>query len=159
MNQPSVKPIPKSDPLHGMKLETILTELVEHYGWAQLAEQIAINCFKSDPSVKSSLKFLRKTPWARQQVETLYLSMKGASARKRATKTPRALEAEKVRTTLSVSKKTGAASTSKSTGTSARTGVKGEGMRKMPPEKSGQKSRSQPAVNPWLKAKPKLAEE
>jgi len=61
------------DPLHGMTLEKIVTKLVEHYGWEELGEMIDINCFRFDPSVKSSLKFLRKTPWARKKVETLYL--------------------------------------------------------------------------------------
>ncbi|KMT65280.1 VF530 family DNA-binding protein [Catenovulum maritimum] len=64
-----------NNPLHGVKLETIVTELVEYYGWPSLARQININCFKSDPSVKSSLKFLRKTQWARDKVEALYLDM------------------------------------------------------------------------------------
>ena len=64
-----------SDPqLHGLTLEAILTRLVDHYGWEQLGQRIAINCFLSEPSVKSSLKFLRKTPWARQRVEELYLA-------------------------------------------------------------------------------------
>lgn len=59
--------------LHGITLESVLTRLVEHYGWDQLGQRIEINCFTSDPSIKSSLKFLRKTPWARQKVEELYL--------------------------------------------------------------------------------------
>ena len=59
--------------LHGLTLELILTRLVAHYGWEQLGKHIEINCFVSDPSVKSSLKFLRKTPWARTKVEQLYL--------------------------------------------------------------------------------------
>lgn len=59
--------------LHGITLEALLTRLVEHYGWAQLGLRIDINCFVSDPSIKSSLKFLRKTPWARKKVEELYL--------------------------------------------------------------------------------------
>lgn len=63
-----------NNPLHGLTLERIVTELVDHYGWEVLARKININCFKSDPSVKSSLKFLRKTPWAREQVEQLYIS-------------------------------------------------------------------------------------
>ncbi len=63
-----------NNPLHGMTLEDIVIKLVDHYSWDQLANRISINCFKSDPSVKSSLKFLRKTPWAREQVEKLYLS-------------------------------------------------------------------------------------
>ncbi len=63
------------DPLHGVTLEQLLTQLVEHYGWLALAEQVAINCFKQDPSIKSSLKFLRKTPWARSKVEALYIQL------------------------------------------------------------------------------------
>ena len=59
--------------LHGITLESVLTRLVEHYGWDELGRRIAINCFTKDPSIKSSLKFLRKTPWAREQVEKLYL--------------------------------------------------------------------------------------
>jgi len=59
--------------LHGITLESLLTRLVEHYGWDGLARRIDINCFISDPSIKSSLKFLRKTPWAREKVEQLYL--------------------------------------------------------------------------------------
>jgi uncharacterized protein (DUF2132 family) len=59
--------------LHGITLESLLTRLVEHYGWDELGRRIDINCFNKDPSIKSSLKFLRKTPWAREQVEKLYL--------------------------------------------------------------------------------------
>ena len=62
-----------NNPLHGVKLATILEQLVELYGWEELAEHININCFKNDPSIKSSLKFLRRTPWARAKVEQLYL--------------------------------------------------------------------------------------
>lgn len=62
------------DPLHGITLEQLLNKLVEHYGWSGLAERIRINCFSHEPSVKSSLKFLRRTPWARKQVEDLYIS-------------------------------------------------------------------------------------
>ena len=62
------------DPLHALTLEAIVTSLVKHYGWESLGQQINIRCFTSDPSVKSSLKFLRKTPWARKKVETLYLA-------------------------------------------------------------------------------------
>ncbi|MEH6519529.1 MAG: VF530 family protein [Halioglobus sp.] len=63
----------QGNPLHGVTLEQLVTKLVDHYGWEALAAQISINCFKSDPSVKSSLKFLRKTPWAREKVEGLYI--------------------------------------------------------------------------------------
>ena len=59
--------------LHGITLESLLTQLVDYYGWDQLGKRIDINCFTSDPSIKSSLKFLRKTPWARAKVEELYL--------------------------------------------------------------------------------------
>jgi len=64
-----------NNPLHGLTLETILSQLVDHFGWAELGERIDIRCFNSDPSIKSSLTFLRKTPWARQKVEALYLLM------------------------------------------------------------------------------------
>ena len=63
----------KNNPLHGLTLETILTKLHEHYGWERLGHEIQIRCFQNDPSVKSSLKFLRKTPWAREKVEALYI--------------------------------------------------------------------------------------
>ena len=63
-----------NDPLHGKTLEWILTYLVKHFGWEDLARMININCFKSNPSIKSSLTFLRKTPWARKNVEDLYIS-------------------------------------------------------------------------------------
>ena len=62
------------DPLHGVTLEQIVNSLVTHYGWDELGSRIAIRCFNSDPSVKSSLKFLRKTPWARKKVEELYIA-------------------------------------------------------------------------------------
>ena len=64
----------QNNPLHGVKLEKIVTDLQQHYGWDGLAARIEINCFRSDPSVKSSLKFLRRTPWARNKVEQLYLA-------------------------------------------------------------------------------------
>jgi len=64
-----------NNPLHGITLEAIVTSLFEHYGWDNLADSIPINCFINDPSIKSSLKFLRKTPWAREKVEALYLAM------------------------------------------------------------------------------------
>ena len=67
MNQP-----PSKDPLHGLTLETIVKALVDHYGWDELGRMIDIRCFNFEPSVSSSLKFLRKTPWARAKVEGLY---------------------------------------------------------------------------------------
>ena len=63
-----------NNPLHGITLEQIVNSLVEHYGWSELGKRINIRCFKNDPSVKSSLKFLRKTPWARTKVEDLYIA-------------------------------------------------------------------------------------
>lgn len=63
-----------SNPLHGVKLEQMINALVDHFGWDSLGKKIAINCFRSDPSVKSSLTFLRKTPWAREEVEILYIN-------------------------------------------------------------------------------------
>mgnify|MGYP001198516755 CR=1 FL=1 len=63
-----------SDPLHGKTLEMILTHLVEMYGWEELGNRICIYCFRSNPSINSSLKFLRKTPWARKKVEELYIN-------------------------------------------------------------------------------------
>jgi len=64
------------NPLHGFTLEQIVTALVNHYGWGKLAEHIDINCFKKDPSIKSSLTFLRKTPWAREKTEALFVATK-----------------------------------------------------------------------------------
>ncbi len=61
------------DPLHGVTLEALLTELVAHYGWELLSQDVNINCFKSNPSIASSLKFLRRTPWARTKVENIYI--------------------------------------------------------------------------------------
>lgn len=81
---PAPRPQAKN-PLHGLTLETILTELVAYFGWAGLAERISLNCFTTDPSIKSSLKFLRKTPWAREKVESLYLYMKREMARNAST--------------------------------------------------------------------------
>jgi uncharacterized protein (DUF2132 family) len=63
------------NPLHGVTLEAMVTALVAQYGWAELAELVPLNCFIIDPSIKSSLKLLRKTPWAREKVESLYLFM------------------------------------------------------------------------------------
>lgn len=64
-----------NDPLHGKTLEKIVTELVAYFGWEDLGQHIPINCFRIDPSIQSSLKFLRKTPWARKKVEELYVRM------------------------------------------------------------------------------------
>lgn len=65
----------RRNPLHGVTLESMVTALVASYGWSGLGERIPLRCFTSDPSVSSSLKFLRKTPWAREKVESLYLFM------------------------------------------------------------------------------------
>ncbi|MFT7364644.1 MAG: hypothetical protein ACI9UV_002854 [Algoriphagus sp.] len=64
-----------NNPLHGFKLADIVAELVANYGWEELGQRITIRCFTHDPSINSSLKFLRKTPWARERVEGLYLKM------------------------------------------------------------------------------------
>jgi uncharacterized protein (DUF2132 family) len=74
MTQPGSK-----DPLHGITLERILTELVDEFGWEELGHQVPVRCFQFDPSIKSSLTFLRKTPWARTKVETLYVNWKSRS--------------------------------------------------------------------------------
>lgn len=65
----------KNNPLHGKTLEIILISLVDYYGWEQLSHHVNINSFKNNPSIKSSLTFLRKTPWARKKVEDLYISV------------------------------------------------------------------------------------
>jgi uncharacterized protein (DUF2132 family) len=70
------------DPLHGVTLERLVSILVEHYGWAELGKRIKIRCFNNDPSVPSSLKFLRKTPWARKKVENLYIVLNKKTKRK-----------------------------------------------------------------------------
>ena len=72
---PPPPPAQPRNPLHGLTLEAIVTALVARYGWPGLAERIPVRCFQSDPSVKSSLAFLRRTPWAREKVEGLYLFM------------------------------------------------------------------------------------
>jgi uncharacterized protein (DUF2132 family) len=65
----------ETDPLHGVTLERILNELEAHFGWKTMGDRVRIRCFTSDPSVQSSLRFLRKTPWAREKVEAMYLAM------------------------------------------------------------------------------------
>ncbi|MBL8403249.1 MAG: DUF2132 domain-containing protein [Dechloromonas sp.] len=70
-----------NNPLHGVKLEMILQQLVAHYGWDELGRQIDIRCFNHEPSIASSLKFLRHTPWARERVESLYLYMLRSAVR------------------------------------------------------------------------------
>ena len=72
---PSPWPVQPRNPLHGLTLEAIVTALVAHYGWQGLGERLPMRCFTQDPSISSSLKFLRKTPWARTKVESLYLFM------------------------------------------------------------------------------------
>ncbi|HCY01330.1 MAG TPA: hypothetical protein DG754_14425 [Bacteroidales bacterium] len=75
MDKENIKQEQPNNPLHGVKLITILEVLVEKYGWERLAMKININCFKDNPSIKSSLTFLRKTQWARDKVEQLYLDL------------------------------------------------------------------------------------
>lgn len=74
LHGPTMTDTPKN-PLHGVTLEALLTELVAHYGWDGLAQRIDIRCFKANPSIKSSLTFLRRTPWAREKVEALYVRL------------------------------------------------------------------------------------
>ncbi len=83
MPPPAATPKQARNPLHGLTLEAILTALVEHYGWEGLHERIALRCFASEPSIASSLKLLRKTPWAREKVESLYLYMQREVRRSR----------------------------------------------------------------------------
>jgi uncharacterized protein (DUF2132 family) len=81
-NLPPKPPTPQArNPLHGLTLEAIVTALAAHYGWEGLAQRIPVRCFASDPSVASSLKFLRKTPWAREKVEGLFLFMQRETRR------------------------------------------------------------------------------
>ena len=74
VSTPPPAPEQPRNPLHGVTLQALLESLVDYYGWEGLAERIPVRCFSSDPSIKSSLTFLRKTPWARQKVEGLYLA-------------------------------------------------------------------------------------
>jgi len=73
-----------SDPLHGVTLKALLETLIERYGWEELARQVPIRCFQNEPSLNSSLRFLRKTPWARTKVEALYLRDEKVRAKKQA---------------------------------------------------------------------------
>ena len=66
-----------NNPLHGITLETMMKKLVKHYGWDELSSRIHLNCFADNPSIKSSLKFLRRTPWARKKIEDLYVELIG----------------------------------------------------------------------------------
>lgn len=75
MTASELKPTQARNPLHGLTLETLVTQLADFYGWDGLGQRIPIRCFTHEPSVGSSLKFLRKTPWARDKVESLYLFM------------------------------------------------------------------------------------
>ena len=80
---PSPWPVQPRNPLHGLTLEAIVTALVAHYGWQGLGQQIDIRCFTHDPSITSSLKFLRRTPWARERVEALYIAMHRRTTREK----------------------------------------------------------------------------
>ncbi len=70
---PASRIAPSRDPLHGLTLQAMVTALVAHYGWVELGQRVPVRCFQLDPSIGSSLKFLRQTPWARAKVESLYL--------------------------------------------------------------------------------------
>jgi uncharacterized protein (DUF2132 family) len=83
----TLPPAQPKNPLHGVTLEAMLTALVAHYGWPGLADRIALRCFSSEPSIASSLKMLRKTPWAREKLESLYLFMQRDQRRAARTKT------------------------------------------------------------------------
>ena len=78
---PPKQPTQPLNPLHGVTLEAIVTALADRYGWAKLGERIPVRCFNVDPSVASSLRFLRKTPWAREKVESMYLAMESSRQR------------------------------------------------------------------------------
>ena len=78
-------PVQPRNPLHGVTLQALLESLVDYYGWDGLAQRIPVRCFSSDPSIKSSLTFLRKTPWAREKVEGLYLATLRAHEKKQRT--------------------------------------------------------------------------
>jgi len=78
---PAAPPTQPRNPLHGVTLEAIVTALADRYGWAKLGERIPVRCFNVDPSVASSLRFLRKTPWAREKVESMYLAMESSRQR------------------------------------------------------------------------------
>ena len=80
------QPVQPHNPLHGITLKDIITQLQEHYGWDQLAQRINVNCFKNDPTINSSLKLLRRTPWAREKVEHLYLATFDKKAARRSRK-------------------------------------------------------------------------
>ena len=82
MNAPTARTEQPRNPLHGVTLEAMVRALESYYGWEALARQIPVRCFSHDPSVSSSLKFLRKTPWAREKVESLYLFMLREQARR-----------------------------------------------------------------------------
>lgn len=86
---PATAPAQPRNPLHGLTLEAIVTALVAHYGWAELGRNIPVRCFTADPSMASSLKFLRKTPWAREKVEGLYLYMQRQQRRAPSTRPAR----------------------------------------------------------------------
>ena len=85
---PPTPPAQPRNPLHGLTLEAIITPLLAHYGWKELGQRIPVRCVNSDPSVSSSLKFLRKTPWAREKVEGLYLFMLREQQRRPNRQTP-----------------------------------------------------------------------
>jgi len=83
-----MQPRQSNNPLHGVTLEAIVTQLVDRFGWDELAERIPIHCFQNEPSVRSSLKFLRRMPWARSKVEALYLAELGQTPEEPASPAP-----------------------------------------------------------------------
>ena len=93
-NAPMTSQEQPRNPLHGLTLERILTDLVDYYGWRELGRRVPVRCFNLDPSISSSLKFLRKTPWAREQVEQLYVQTQRADEREQQRRARRAERSE-----------------------------------------------------------------
>ena len=153
-----------NNPLHGITLEQVVTRLEKRYGWEYLARDININCFKSNPSVKSSLKFLRRTPWARDKVEALYVAAFANSplevpvaAAKAAPVTPSIVGADTVADVASnesskVPSHSGS-KTSSNTGSITPTGEPSD----PPPAESSSTSRPAKVSGPWAKGMAKIA--
>ncbi|RDI05547.1 uncharacterized protein DUF2132 [Comamonas sp. AG1104] len=93
-NAPMTSQEQPRNPLHGLTLERIVTDLVDYYGWRELGRRVPVRCFNLDPSISSSLKFLRKTPWAREQVEQLYVQTQRADEREQQRRARRAERSE-----------------------------------------------------------------
>ena len=153
-----------NNPLHGITLEQVVTRLEKRYGWEYLARNININCFKSNPSVKSSLKFLRRTPWARDKVEALYVAAFANSplevpvaTAKAAPVTPSIVGADTVADVASNESSkvpsNSASKTSSNTGSITPTGEPSD----PPPAESSSTSRPAKVSGPWAKGMAKIA--